>query len=65
MRLNIYLSNDDYDRYIAIKRITGDSDWDLEEYARVLLHNALFKKFPAIPVFDDDDHLLNADRYIG
>lgn len=62
---NFYLSETDTDRLFAIKDIQGRRDLTGNEFARLLLEDELYRLFPAVPRFDDDGHVSNADRYRG
>ena len=60
---SFYLSSEDTDRLFAIKDLQGRRDLTGNEFARQLLEDELWRLFPAVPQFDDDGHVSNADRY--
>lgn len=62
---NFYLSEADADRLFAIKELQGRDDLTGNEFARLLLEGELWRLFPAVPQFDDDGNVSNADRYRG
>lgn len=62
---SFYLSSEDTDRLFAIKDLQGRRDLTGNEFARLLLEGELWRLFPAVPQFDDDGHVINADRYRG
>ena len=59
---NFYLSDADTERLFAIKELQGRDDLTGNEFARLLLENELYRLFPAIPQYDDNGQLLNAER---
>lgn len=59
---NFYLSEADTERLFAIKELQGRDDLTGNEFARLLLENELYRLFPAIPQYDDNGQLLNAER---
>ena len=59
---NFYLSSEDTDRVFAIKKLQGRDDLTGNEFARLLLENELYRLFPAVPQYDDNGQLLNAER---
>lgn len=60
---NFYLSSEDTDRVFAIKKLQGRNDLTGNEFARLLLEDELYRLFPAVPQFDDDGNVINAERY--
>jgi len=62
---SFYLSSEDTDRLFAIKDLQGRRDLTGNEFARLLLEGELWRLFPAVPQFDDDGNVSNADRYRG
>lgn len=60
-----YLSAEDTDRVFAIKELQGAADLTANEFARQLLQQELRRLFPAVPHYDSDGQLSNADRYRG
>ena len=62
---SFYLSGEDTDRLFAIKDLQGRRDLTGNEFARMLLEDELWRLFPAVPQFDDDGNVINADRYRG
>ncbi len=60
---NFYLSSEDTDRIFAIKKLQGRNDLTGNEFARLLLEDELYRLFPAVPQFDDDGNVINAERY--
>lgn len=59
---NFYLSEADTERLFAIKELQGRNDLTGNEFARLLLENELYRLFPAVPQYDDNGQLLNAER---
>lgn len=59
---SFYLSDADTERLFAIKELQGRDDLTGNEFARLLLENELYRLFPAIPQYDDNGQLLNAER---
>lgn len=59
---NFYLSSEDTDRVFAIKKLQGRDDLTGNEFARLLLEDELYRLFPAVPQFDDDGNVINAER---
>lgn len=59
---NFYLSEADTERLFAIKKLQGRDDLTGNEFARLLLENELYRLFPAVPQYDDNGQLLNAER---
>lgn len=59
---NFYLSEADTERLFAIKELQGRDDLTGNEFARLLLENELYRLFPAVPQYDDNGQLLNAER---
>lgn len=59
---NFYLSDADTERLFAIKELQGRDDLTGNEFARLLLENELYRLFPAVPQYDDNGQLLNAER---
>ena len=59
---NFYLSSEDTDRVFAIKKLQGRDDLTGNEFARLLLEDELYRLFPAVPQYDDNGQLLNAER---
>lgn len=59
------LSAEDTDRLFAIKELQGAADLTANEFARQLLQQELHRLFPAVPHYDIDGQLSNADRYRG
>lgn len=59
---NFYLSEADTERLSAIKELQGRNDITGNEFARLLLENELYRLFPAVPQYDDNGQLLNAER---
>lgn len=59
---NFYLSEADTERLFAIKELQGRYDLTGNEFARLLLENELYRLFPAVPQYDDNGQLLNAER---
>lgn len=59
------LSAEDTDRLFAIKQLQGLDNLTGNEFARQLLEGELYRLFPAIPKYDDNGNLINADRYRG
>ena len=59
---NFYLSEADTERLSAIKELQGRNDLTGNEFARLLLENELYRLFPAVPQYDDNGQLLNAER---
>lgn len=62
---SFYLSETDADRLFAIKDLQGQGDLTGNEFARRLLENELQRLFPAVPQYDDNGQLVNADSYRG
>lgn len=60
-----YLSDDDFDRLYAIKKIRGKNDLTGNEFAAELLSSRLYSLFPARPEFDESGEIVNKDRYRG
>ena len=58
---NFYLSEADTERLFAIKELQGRDDLTGNEFARLLLENELYRLFPAVPQYDDNGQLLNAE----
>ena len=59
---SFYLSDADTERLFAIKELQGRDDLTGNEFARLLLENELYGLFPAVPQYDDNGQLLNAER---
>jgi len=59
---NFYLSDADTERLFAIKELQGRDDLTGNEFARLLLEDELYRLFPAVPQFDDDGNVINAER---
>ena len=59
---SFYLSDADTERLFAIKELQGRNDLTGNEFARLLLENELYRLFPAVPQYDDNGQLLNAER---
>lgn len=59
---SFYLSEADTERLFAIKELQGRDDLTGNEFARLLLENELYRLFPAVPQYDDNGQLLNAER---
>ena len=59
---NFYLSEADTERLFAIKELQGRDDLTGNEFARLLLENELYRLFPAVPQYDDNGQLLNAEK---
>lgn len=57
------LSAEDTDRLFTIKQLQGLDNLTGNEFARQLLEGELYRLFPAIPKYDDNGNLINADRY--
>lgn len=62
---SFYLSEEDTERVFAIKDLQGKQRMTANEFARELLELELYRLFPAIPTFDDNGNLTNADKYRG
>lgn len=60
-----YMSDEDLDKVFAIKDIQGKTDLTANEFAAELLHNELYRLFPAKPKFDESGNLINKDKYRG
>lgn len=59
---SFYLSDADTERLFAIKELQGRDDLTGNEFARLLLENELYRLFPAVPQYDDNGQLLNAEK---
>lgn len=64
-KFEIYLPDEDLERIFAIKDIQGKHDLTGNELAAELLHDAIFRLFPAIPQYDEAGNLINAKKYKG
>lgn len=62
---SFYLSEADTERLFAIKDLQGRGDLTGNDFARQLLEGELYRLFPAIPKYDENGELINADRYRG
>ena len=65
VKFEFYLYDDDYDRLYAIKKLQGKEDLTGNQFAEELLTRELHRLFPPVPEYDDNDNLINADRYRG
>ena len=63
--ITFHLSETDIDRLFAIKDLQGRGDLTGNDFARQLLEGELYRLFPAIPKYDENGELINADRYRG
>lgn len=57
------LSHDDTARLFAIKALQGEHHLTGNEFAAQLLEAELRRLFPAVPRYDEEGVLLNADKY--
>ena len=64
-KIEFTLSDTDINRLYAIKSLQGRDDLTGNEFAEILLHSKLYSLFPAIPEYNEDGELMNADRYKG
>ena len=65
MELNFYLSDKDAARLFAIMELQGKHNVTGNEFARQLLEQALWNLFPDTPEYDEEERLVNADKYTG
>lgn len=65
VKFEFYLGDSDFDRLFAIKKLQGKDDLTGNQFAEKLLTRELHRLFPPVPEYDDDDNLINADRYRG
>lgn len=60
---SFYLSETDTERLFVIKDLQGRDDLTGNDFARLLLQDALFKLFPCKPRYDENGKLLNVECY--
>lgn len=65
MNLEFSISAEDGERLFAIKELQGKDDLTGNEFAAEILQRELHRLFPAVPEYDENDRLTNADKYRG
>lgn len=65
VQFEFYLSESDFDRLYAIKKIQGKDNLTGNDFAAELLHKAIVNLFPAAPEFDEAGNITNMDNYRG
>ena len=53
VKFEFYMSDDDFNRMIVVKRKNGKQDLTFNEYAKELLHRELYKQHPTIPTDEE------------
>jgi hypothetical protein len=53
VKFEFYMSDDDFDRMIVVKKQNGKDDLSFNEYAKELLHNELYKQHPTKPTDEE------------
>lgn len=54
VKLEFYLSDDDYDRLLALGKKEGKDNMYVNDYAKDIVENYLYKHHPQRVVFDED-----------
>lgn len=53
VKFEFYMSDDDFDRMVVVKKQNGKDDLTFNEYAKELLHKELYKQHPAKPTDEE------------
>lgn len=65
MEMNFNISRANAERLFAIKKLLGKDNLTGNDFAAELLEKELERLFPPVPQYDDNDNLINADRFKG
>ena len=65
MEINIVLTGEDAERLFAIRDLQERHDLTVGDFAKELLTRELKRLFPPVPKYNEDEELINADRYMG
>lgn len=58
VKFEFYLSDDDYDRLIAIGQKEGKDNMYVNDYAKYILENYLYKQHPQKVQFDENGEII-------